>query len=209
MKNDSHFEIRVYQGETGMSLIHTIDEWVNYHAKKFPFLYANQGEIIPHYIFFEDPQGFVLFAEKANKQVALLAAIPMDSPHMDAANYNPFSEMSSYTDLGFNPEKIMYAAVFFIADEERGNRRLILEMYQQAAKLAIERGKKQFCYFTTVREDNHPLKPLNYVPPEPWEELPIPVHSMGIHVNFTWPTFQADGSVKDQLNTQALYFLDI
>lgn len=211
MKNviTPYFEIKVYQGEKGMPLIPTIDEWVIYHAKKFPYLYVNQSEIVPHDIFFKDPQGFVLFAERKNEKIALLAAIPMDSPQMDGANHNPFSDMSSYKNLGFNPEQIMYGAVFFIADTERENRDLILAMYRQAAKLAAERGKKQFCYFTTDREVNHPLKPLNYVPPEPWEELPILVRNMGIHVNFTWPTLQADGSVKNQLNTQTLYYFDI
>lgn len=209
MKEQESIKIKVHQGKSGMHLVPNIDEWVISHSRKFPFLYVKQEEIIPHNIFFEDPEAFVLFAEKAGKKIGLFAGIPMNSEYMSATNYNLFTEMHRFTKQGFDPEKILYVAVFFIADEERKNHDVVLQLYQQAVHLAKKIGKTQMCYFTTIREEDHPLKPHPYLPPEPWEELPTPIRNMGIDLNFTWPTLQADGSVENQLNSQALYLLDI
>jgi hypothetical protein len=209
MHDDAIPTITTHQGQQSYPLVPLIDEWVIYHSRKFPFLYVNQGEIIPHHLFFDDPQAFVLLAECAGEKVGLLAAIPMLSPFMDAANYNPFVDISLFTKRGFDPKKILYVAVFFVADDQRSNHQLITALYERAAEIAIDSNFKQMCHFTTIREINHPLKPDPYIPPEPWAELPRPLQPMGITVEFTWPTLQADGSVKNQTNLQELFVVDL
>lgn len=207
MQNE--IQIKVFKGEADKYLAPTINEWVASHYIRFPFLYVNQGEALSNHIIFEDPNGFVLIAEKARQKVGLLMALPLTSVLLADVDYNPASELEQIRKKGFDPDKILYGAVFFVSDEERQNKELIRQLYEEAVIFAKKMGKTQICYFTTVREENHPLKPNPFVPPEPWEDLSSPFRNMDIEVNFTWPTLQADGSVKECANPQALFIQDI
>lgn len=201
-------EIKIYRGKEEKHLVPMINAWVISHYMSFPFLYANQGETLANHVFFEDPNGFALFAEKGDQKVGMMLAIPLNSPVLDV-QYSPFPMLSQMKEKGFDPDKILYGAVFVIAEEERQNQELIARMYQEAVSLAKKMGKTHICYFTTIREDHHPLKPTPYIPPEPWEELTPSPRSMDITIDLTWPTLQVDGSVKECINPQALYILDI
>ncbi len=204
----AHTTIHTYRGEVVGDLLSTIRSWAVSNYISFPFLYVDQGEELPHHIFRDDPHAFVLFAERNGHKVGMFTALPLTSPLLDV-NYSPLPYMDQIREQGFNPDQILYVASFLISKEERQDKGLILRIYQQAVDLAKEMGKTQICYFTALYDDHHPLKPDPFVQPEPWDDLPSPFRSMGVAMDFTWPTLQADGSVKECVHPQALYIQDI
>lgn len=99
--------------------------------------------------------------------------------------------------------------MFLIAPEYRNNEMFIMSMYNALVKEAQKRGKTQICYIDIVRDENHPLKPASFVSPEPWGETITGFESMGISVELSWPTEQADGSVKEEANILQFYIKNI
>jgi hypothetical protein len=202
--NSNEVEIKIYRSHSVRDVLPIINYWLVYY-REFPFLYIPEGEVPPNHILAEDPEAFVVLAKKRDKFIGLLTGIPLNSPLLDV-KYTPFPVLNKVRANGFDLNEMLYIPAFLVSKEERGNQHLILQIYQTALSLAKERGKNQVCYFTTIREDNHPLKPDPYVCPEPWDDLPNPFQKMGITFNLTWPTLQSDGSVKKCENKQELYF---
>ncbi len=206
--NQAPIEIKIYQSDSGRDLLPTVHEWAILHYRDFPFLYAYQGEKIPHNIFLDDPNGFILSAERTEEKLGLLLALPLNSSFLDI-QYSPFEKIHEIEEKGFDPDNILYIASFLIDKLERHNKVLIADMYNQAVTLAKKMGKNQICYFTPIYTDDHPLKPTPFVPPEPWDDLPFQFKPMDITLNFTWPTLQPDGTVRDSVNPQALFYQNI
>lgn len=203
-------EIAEYREEAIRPFALTLHNWSASAYRKFPFLYASEGcgDVLPYHILCNDRDAFVLLAEKNGKQVGMLAGYPLDSPFI-TVQYSPSSQFDAMRQKGYNPSEIFYVASFLIIDEERGNKTLAEAIYAQAASLAKKSGKKQMCYFATIREENHPLKPSAYIPVEPWDHLRQSFRSMGVSFELSWPTLQADGSVQECASMQELFILDL
>jgi len=202
-------EVKMYRGDNLRPLLPLVNEWIVSRYIEFPFLYVAQGEVPPTHVLADDPNGFVLFAEEQGKKVGLLMASPLDSSFLLDVKYSPLASLGEIEEKGYDPGKILYIHGFLVAPEKRNDFGLIQGLYKKAVALAQKMGKTQICYFTTIREEDHPLKPNSYVPLEPFNDVPTPFRDMGITFNLTWPTLQSDGSVKVSENLQALYVQDI
>ncbi len=198
----------ISHGEKEKDLLPIVNQWVISHYIQFPFLYAYQGEALPNHVFFEDQNAFVLFAEKEGKRVGLMMALPLDSYFLDV-KYSPYPTLAEMEQKGFDPHKTLYVACFLVAKEERSDREIAIRLYQRTVDLAKKMGKTHICYFTTVREEDHLLKPSPYISVEPWDEVTNPFRYTGIMFDLIWPTLQSDGSVKDCTNPQALMIKEI
>ncbi len=205
MQSENCAEVCIYQGEKTKPLFPILNEWIVSRYIEFPFLYVAQEETPPTHLLAENPDAFVLFAEEKDKKVGMLIASPLDASFLLDVKYSPLSKLEEIEEKGFDPKKILYVHGFLVAHEKRGDFELINRIYQTAVHLAKEMGKTHICYFTTLREENHPLKPSPYIPLEPFEDLPTPFESMDITFKLTWPTLQADGSVISCENLQALF----
>lgn len=199
-------EINTYRGEAIREFSPILNEWAIKQYRKFPYLYISQGEMLPYDVLCGDPNAFVLFAEKNGEKVGTLSAHPLDSSSLNL-KYSPISKLGELEEKGYDPGKILYVASFLVADEERENRTLIEEIYLKSVALAKQMGMTKICYFTTLREENHPLKPVPYIPVEPWEGFHF--YFSGITFDLSWPTLQEDGSVKECVSTQAIYMHDL
>lgn len=200
------YQFQVFRGEEIKERGAILNEWAVRSYRGFPYLYVSDGEELQHQLLGQDPQSFVLLGMKNDQMAALFVAYPLDSAVLNF-KYSLKGSFKEMEEKGFEPAHYLYAASFLVAEEERDNQALVQQIYRQASQLAQELGKKGICYFTTIREENHPLKPNPYVPVEPWEFLSP--KSMGITFELEWPTLQADGSVETNLNSQEIYYLDL
>lgn len=207
----SAIEMNLLSGESALAFAPTIHEWVSHHFRSYPYLYAakedetvNSGDLI----YGKADQAFVIAPKMGGKIAGILAAIPLDAPLLNG-EYLPADMADRIKEKGFHPEKILYIGMFLIAPEYRQDKSFVCSLYDQLVKSAKERGKTEICYIEILREENHPLKPAFYLPPEPWGEMISGFKSMDITVDLTWPTLQPDGSTKDEANKLLFYIKNI
>lgn len=206
---DNSFEIYSHQHQTTRDidkLVPLIDAWAITNFKKYPYLYVPRPEDVGnHAIFNIDPQSLIISAAKDGNIVGLLAALPLNSPFLQQAPYNPSLILDHIRTKGFNPDTILYICFFLVAPQERLNKPLIQSMYDAASHHARLMGKTQICYIDIEEDTNHPLRPSPYIPLEPWNEVNASFKHMDITMTLSWPTAQTDGSVQESEHTVGLF----
>jgi len=135
--------------------------------------------------------------------------LPIHSPYLKDQHYTPAAYLDQIKKQGYNPDNIYYISCFLLQKEERQNLATALLLFKKAVEFAKKLGKTQICYMEITADPAHPLKPQNFIPCEPWALLNKPFNSMNVTVESSWPTLQADGSVKEQQHKLPLYVMDI
>ena len=72
-------------------------------------------------------------------------------------------------------------------------------IYNAHVKHAKILGKNNICFWSTIGESHHPLKPSILTPVEPWGYVIEDYKPMNIELNLPWSTLQVDGSVKEEV----------
>lgn len=204
MLSDHPPAIHVYRGEQIREFVPYLNEKAIQLGRQFPYLYIPLNETPPNYLLAEDPNAFAVFSG----ETAVLAAHPLVSSCLES-KYSPRSTLDALQEQGFDLSHILYFAFFWVADEKRQDYALIERVYQEAASMGRQMGMTHACYFITLREEDHPLKPIPYIFPEPWDALSPPFCDTKITFTLCWPTLQPDGSVKEGYNLQTLFIREL
>lgn len=160
-------------------------------------------------IFEDDPDAFVLFAEREGVKLGLIQANPLDSSFLEQDLYTPHQQIDKFRINGFDPNKILYVSCFLMARQERSNLEAINLLFNKTIEQAKKMGKTQICYMEIVENENHPLRPAPYIPLEPWGDLQREFRSMNVTIDMSWPTLKAGGEVLDEVHQMAFYVMDI
>lgn len=177
----------------------------------FPYLYAPLEE---QYIsptdttYVNSPESLVAIVKNKEDVVGIAAGIPLNSPFL-SAHYFSNELLSQFQSQGHDPDKIWYMGYFLMNPEYQEDAQLIHSLYELFADHARALGKTQLCYVDALFSEDHPLKPLNYQHPEPWERLIGGFISSNVNIEASWPTLQSDGSVKEETHPICFYLKDL
>lgn len=187
----------------------SVDHFLYSVLKEYPYLYVNQKETNYNSIFENDPNAFVLVAKRNGKVIGVMQANPLTSPYFKDQDYSPEKSISQIKKKGFSPEKMLYVSTFMISKNERTNSKLTKKMFNTAVELAKKKGDSQICYMEIIEDKDHPLRPNDYISPEPWNQLGRTIKNMGVESSMSWPTLQSDGKVKNESHKMAFYVIDL
>ena len=151
---------------------------------------------------------FILFSERNGKKTGLLQANPLNSSFLENSLYTPSSELEQFRDKGYDPAKILYISCFLMAKEEHSNLEAINLLFERAVEEAQRMGKSQICYMEVVEDKNHSLRPVPFMPLEPWEKVQKKFRKTNIFMEMSWPTLQADGKVNEENHQMEFFILD-
>ncbi len=202
-------KVECFQKEAVKTVRTVLDEWNIQLWREYPYLYVFQEETNYNSIFEEDPEAFVLFAEKDGVKLGLLQANPLDSSFFKQEPYTPHEQLDKFARNGFDPSKMLYVSCFLMAREERSNLEAINLLFNKTIEQAKKMGKTQICYMEIVENENHPLRPAPYIPLEPWGDLEKKFRSMNVTIEMSWPTLKAGGEVLNEVHQMAFYVMDI
>lgn len=204
-----NIEIKNYRNNQINEMRPIVNEMGFTHYKKFPYFYVHDD--VPNFrsCFENDPNALLVCAEKNSKVIAILEAIPLNSSFLKDTPFTPFPVLQDIKNKGFNIDQTFYISGFIVNAEERLNKKMILNMFNNAVDLAKSLGKTQICFMELIGDENHPLKPDPYVPVEPWHELGVEFRKMDVSIDLAWPTLQPDNSVKEQVHTLTFFIGDI
>lgn len=204
-------KIELFQKEAVKTVRTVLDQWNIELWREYPYLYVFQNGIDSDYnsIFEEDPEAFVLFAERSGEKIGLLQANPLNSSFLEKGSYTPYEELDKFISNGFDPSKILYVSCFLMAREERSNLEAIHLLFERTIELAKRMGKTQICYMEIIEDENHPLRPVPYIPLEPWRVLGKNFRSMDIITTMRWPTLKMEEEVVEEEHQMAFYVMDI
>lgn len=201
--------ITSYHNEAVKQLRPILDQWAIDAYREYPYFYVYQQETDYNTMFEVDPDACVLFAERSGQKVGMLSASPLSSPYLQEQAYTPSAYLDQIKSHGLDPRNIYYISCFLLQKDERQNRTTACQLFNKAVEVAKALGKTHICYMEASGDPTHPLKPADYLPCEPWALLNIPFKSMNVVVETSWPTLQADGSIRDELHTMPLYVIEI
>lgn len=202
-------QIKCFQKESVKTIRAVLDEWNIELLREYPYLYVFQNETDYNSIFEDDPDAFVLFAERDGVKLGLLQANPLDSSFLEQDLYTPHQQIDKFKINGFDPSKILYVSCFLMAREERSNLEAINLLFNKTIEQAKKMGKTQICYMEIVENENHPLRPVPYIPLEPWGDLEREFRSMNVMIEMSWPTLKVGGEVLNEVHQMVFYIMDI
>lgn len=201
--------ITQYRHDEVKALRPILDQWAIDAYREYPYLYVYQEETDYNTLFEVDPDAIVLFAERDGQKLGMISASPLNSPYLKEQAYTPSAYLDQIKAQGFNPDTLYYISCFLMQQDERQNREVAILLFDKAVEFAKSLGKTQIAYMEIAADSNHPLKPKNFLPCEPWALLNKPFRSMNISVVTAWPTLQTDGSILEQSHSLPLYVMDI
>jgi hypothetical protein len=202
-------KIECYRNEAVKEVRPILDDWAIRYYREYPYLYVYQEETDYNSIFEVDPTAFVLFAESKGQKIGHLSANALNSPFLENDLYTPVTVLDQIQKKGFDLEKVLYISCFLTIQDERLNQEMASQLFNRAVEMAKELGKTQICYMGIVEDAEHPLKPVPYVPIEPWGLLETDFRSLDVKIELSWPTLQPDGQVKEEAHTLELFIKDI
>jgi hypothetical protein len=205
----ANMKVVCFQKEAVKSVRTILDAWNIELWREYPYLYVFQEETDYNSIFEEDPEAFVLFAERDGVKLGLLQANPLDSSFLKQDLYTPYGELDKFRANGFDLSKILYISCFLMGREERSNFEAINLLFDKTIEQAKKMGKTQICYMEIIEDDKHPLRPVPYIPLEPWRDLEKNFRTTNIIIEMRWPTLKVSGEVMKETHKMAFYILDI
>jgi hypothetical protein len=200
------FEFSTFSKEQIEPHLGLLEDWVQREFKQYPYLWSpQQGEYcLSNVALLNVDDSLVTIVRKNGEVVGVAAGVAMDAPAFQEYLGN---SVGLIKDKGFNPSEIVYMCYFLTSPEHRDDQALADAMYQQYVDFAHSKGKTQICYFEDFGRDDHPLKPENPTPIEPWNRLITGFRSMDVSTELSWQTLQADGTVQDEKHS-AVFFIN-
>lgn len=160
----------------------------------FPYLYKGDLAYERKYMIAYEthPHSTIAIAKVDGEIAAVSTGIPLSS---EAEIISGSKEL--FDKLKLDIEKIYYYGEIITIPKFRGLKLSAKLLEQQDDFIRQQWGFTHTSILTVVREEKHPLKPADYQSSDRvWERIGF--SRTGIQVKFYWPTFQVDGSVKEE-----------
>lgn len=161
--------------------------------RQFPYLYIGNMEDDLAYTqtFSSTPQGRLIVAFQGNQVVGVRSGMPLETPLFFLDRWRSFLQKQ-----GINTKKCFFSGEIVIdpAFQKKGLRSQLMNQYFQEVEAM---GFTSIMAITSLRPLDHPLRPQDYV------DIDMPRYGFentNIVLSNTWPTLQADGTVKEQEN---------
>jgi len=215
---DFMLELSTYSTEQVAPLLPLLQDWGVREFVRYPYLWVPpQDEIFEAYaLLAEEKNSLVTLVKHQGKVIAVAAGVPFDAERLHAlfdgkdteVHLEP-SVLQRVRQMGFDPSQIFYMSYFLTAPEYRNDKHLVELIYDKYVQFIRSIGKSQICYFDDLGRADHPLKPENPAPIEPWGVVLHGFRSMHVKKEFSWPTVQQDGSVKDEIHHLEFFVKDV
>lgn len=203
--------IKTYQREEVLALLPAMHEMCAQQLAAFPYLYAPRKDQLVNpsdTIYANEKDALVMAVHVDGKIEGVATGIPLSSFYLTAHYFSP-ELIDKFKDKGFDPSTIWYVGYLLLATKLRKDEKLVHSLYEKMSAFAKQQGKTQICYVDVVREKNHPLRPKDYLHPEPWEDIIKGFKSTGITVQASWPHRQVDYTVKEETISILFYMGDL
>lgn len=171
--------------------------------QKYPYLYkGSREEEIEYFNWFVEQQSsalVILFKGEELRGFLTGTALVDQDAHFQGS-------IVAFKKAGLTPEDYYYFADVIIRPQSRGSG-WSKQLFWCLEDWARNQGFTKTC-FVTESHDQHLLKPNNYWPLERlWDQLKY--IQANFFVPFTWPTIQADNSVKNQEHQLDFWLKDL
>jgi hypothetical protein len=203
-ENESMFELSTYSTQQIEPLLPLLQEWGEREFIHYPYLWVPAKEEIfeAYALLAREKNSLVAVVRNQGKIIGLAAGVPLDAGELQAL----FDEVQGQ---GFDPSQIFYMSLFLTAPEYRNDERLVELIFDKYVDFIRSIGRTQICYFDDPGRPDHPLKPENPLPIEPWGHVIGGFRRMNVNKQFVWPTLQLDGSVKEEIHQLEFFVKDI
>lgn len=165
--------------------------------KQYPYLMQTSDEHESYYLsqFIADKNAVMVVAFKDNKPVGISTGIPLQSDSGLMGEYKQILK-NIFAAQDFNADEFYYCGEILHATKSENKIEVMEKLLAALEQQAKAKGFKYLCFIKMTEQENHPLKPHNYQDPEPiWK---CGFEETNVKLNYSWPTIQADRSVKDQ-----------
>lgn len=160
----------------------------------YPYLYKGEIEYERNYMlsYTLDKRGIIAVARIDGVLAGISTGIPLNSDFEIVADVKKIFKREKLDICNY-----YYCGEAIIKPEFRG--RGLIKLLSVQENLIKDWGFKQVCFMAIVREDHHPLKPVDYkCPNNLWKRLGF--INNNLTAEYHWPTIQPDGSIKDTNN---------
>lgn len=188
-------DFRIVQGEARKEYIEILMEWRLKYFRQFPYLYEGSREYEESYLegFLSHSNGILALASHGDSVVGIVTALPLLSEFGIATETDALAQVA----------KVSASAIFYIGEvivdrgyRGRGLSRRLLELAEEYAR---SKGFTTCSLLTVVREDEHPLRPKDYISTDAvWRNLGY--QRAGVATTFEWPTIHPGGEVSSVSN---------
>lgn len=213
-EDESMFEITSYSANRIQPILPLLQEWGERGFIQYPYLWVPpKGEIfIAYAILAEEENSLVTIVKDHGHIVGVAAGLPFDAKKLQIV----FDEDVTVSELslshkakqqGFDPSRMFYMSYFLTAPEYHNDKRIVELIYKHYVAFIQEMGREQICYFDDVGKSNDHLKPSHCI--EPWRCVIGDFRSMNVKKDFSWPTLQLDGSVKEEVHQLEFFVKNI
>ena len=199
------FRIDVFKGAEAAPYIRTLAEMRLKTFCEFPYLYVGkiEDDLIYTQIFSATPQGMLVVAFQGDTIVGIRSGVPV----RDQAKPLDEKRCQQLEKHGIKAKEYYYCGEIIVdlAFRKRGIAGQLMTKFIEEAKAM---GFPGLIAITSIRPNDHPLRPQNYF------EAGIFLNKYGFEkssVVFTarWPTQQPDGTVKKEKNELACWIKEM
>jgi len=195
MGRKKEIEYHLYHGDEIKEHIGTIARFRLEQFKEYPYLYIGDYEQEQKHLGFyaNYKESLLILASDNDKIVAVSTSLPL--------KYEEEIISCCADELahrGMDASKGYYFGETIILPEYRGQGigTILVNMQEEHARTL---GCTFVCFIAVKREADHPLRPKNYT------EAAVVFERLGFEktksvVSFSWPTLQADGTVREEVN---------
>lgn len=204
-------EIKQYTQKEVLQQLSLMNEWVMRQFSAFPYLFPPRHDQIisvQDTIYVNEKESTVVIAKDGQKVIAVATGIALSSYYLTNFYFAP-ALLDNFRAQGHDPSRIWYMGYFLVAPEHQDDEKLIFSIYDLFTEFAKKNGKSQICYLDIESDDSHPLRHKNYRDPEPWGRIIKGFKDSKARFEGTWPTKQADGTVKDELHKELFFLKDL
>jgi len=194
-------EIRTLRGTETQSLVNILAEMRVNEFCNFPYLYSGNAKDDADYYcsgYPDEHDSMLIGAYNGNEIVGICSGLPFSS------NMNFLKDwISQAQSQGIDASKSYYLGELIVLPAYRklGIADKILSRFFNSV---IEMNYPNIVLVTAIRPDDHSLRPVDYVDTDNiW--LKRGFSKLKVTLSIEYPTHQADGSVKDNMNVLALW----
>lgn len=159
-------------------------------------------------IYINDPEALVVIATHTEEVVGVAAGIPFDSRHL--RTYFESRNKSIYeniTQLGFDPSQIFYITYILTAPKFENRAAVSCAIFDAFHTWATELKKKYLFWFEDASSGDSQQTPHEKA--ETWKDDVGGFTQMSLKFNSSWPTYQPDGSIKEQEHMMNFFFKEV
>ncbi len=207
--DDASLELSTYLPDQIEPLLPELQEWVERAFIQYPYLWVAPADeyYVPNVAMILEKDAMVALVRKNGRIVGVAAGVSLDS--LSFQEQLGRAVMRQFKERGFDPSVMVYMCYFLTAPEYLNEQHLVDLIYNQFVDFAHSIGKTQLCYLEDSGNFDHPLKPQMPMAIEPWGHVIHGFKNMNVEVEYTWPTMQSDGSVRDQAHAIEFFVKDL